>query len=242
MNPYPEEFINYCKSITAKRARTVIDHLLKCGTVTTEQLKDLYGYEHPPRAIRDVKEFGIGLEKTFVSGQTGRKIAQYRFAEPSKQKLRRMDGRTGLSKAIKDTLVKKYGCRCFIYLEECNYHDLQIDHRIPYEIAGDIHEQSPDDFMLLSGSANRVKSWSCEHCENWNNQKDKSVCLSCYWAYPERYEHVAMRQVRRVDLMWQGEEVADYDRLKQDAKTTGRSIPDYVKEILKEFAVKSAGK
>ena len=50
--------------------------------------------------------------------------------------------------------------------------DLQIDHRVPDEIAGDTDvEPNPDDFMLLSTSANRAKSWSCEHCENWNNEK-----------------------------------------------------------------------
>jgi len=56
------------------------------------------------------------------------------------------------------------------------------------------------EFMLLSSSANRAKSWSCEHCENWQSLKKKEICLSCYWAHPEDYAHVAMRQVRRVDL------------------------------------------
>ena len=42
---------------------------------------------------------------------------------------------------------------------------LQIDHRVPYEVGGDDKSETlnPDDFMLLSGSANRAKSWSCEH-------------------------------------------------------------------------------
>ncbi len=166
MAKYPKAFLEYCRSITAKRARTVIDHLLAHGTITTEQLKDDYGYDHPPRAIRDVKEYGIVLEKESVSGKTGRKIAQYRFADPAQQCFRRMDGRTGLSKTIKDALVEQYGCRCFIYCEEAEYRDLQIDHRVPYEIAGESGSLTPDDFMLLCGSANRAKSWSCEHCEN----------------------------------------------------------------------------
>jgi len=33
-------------------------------------------------------------------------------------------------------------------------------------------ELNPDDFMLLSGSANRAKSWFCEHCENWISIKN----------------------------------------------------------------------
>lgn len=42
--------------------------------------------------------------------------------------------------------------------------DLQIDHRVPYEVAGESNELKTEDFMLLCGSANRAKSWSCEHC------------------------------------------------------------------------------
>jgi len=65
-----------------------------------------------------------------------------------------------------------------------------------------------------------------EKCEGQN------ICLSCYWAFPEKYNHVAMRQIRRVDLVWQGEEVAQYDRLKTDAARAGLEIPHFVKEVL----------
>jgi hypothetical protein len=41
-----------------------------------------------------------------------------------------------------------------------------------------------------------------------------------------------MRQIRRVDLVWQGEEVAQYDRLKTDAARAGLEIPHFVKEVL----------
>lgn len=147
-----------------------------------------------------------------------------------------MSGRTGLSKKIRDALVGKYGCKCFIYLEEIDERDLQIDHRVPYEVGGDGEndELNPEDFMLLSGSANRAKSWSCEHCENWNNVKDRSVCLTCYWAYPENYSHIAMRQIRRIDLIWQGKEVEIYEKLKTQAQSLGSEIPEVVKEIIEK--------
>lgn len=86
--------------------------------------------------------------------------------------------------------------------------------------------------MLLCGSANRAKSWSCEHCENWKSLKDKSICLSCYWAYPENYTHIAMRQVRRIDMIWQGEDVELYERLKQQAINMNKDIPQLIKEII----------
>ncbi|MCA1963763.1 MAG: hypothetical protein LDL31_07450 [Prosthecobacter sp.] len=93
---------------------------------------------------------------------------------------------------------------------------------------------SPEDFMLLCGSANRAKSWSCEHCENWRSQKDREVCLTCYWAYPENHTQVAMKQLRRVDLLWQGTETQQYERLKADAAEAGMAIPEFVKEVLRK--------
>lgn len=116
--------------------------------------------------------------------------------------------------------------------------ELQIDHRIPYEVAGDVKNADPDEFMLLSLSANRAKSWSCEHCENWQNQKNIEICLTCYWAYPENYSHVAMRQIRRVDLLWQDKQVHQYEQLKRDANESGLTIPEFIKEII-EKAIKS---
>lgn len=236
MPELPKEFVELCRSITARRPKTVIDHVLKHGHITTQELKNLYGYNHPPRAARDVRELGIPLETFRIAGSDGRKIAAYRFGTIKKKRVRKLDGRTGLSKKIRDALVTKYGCKCFIYLEEMDERELQIDHRIPYEVGGDGEnvELDPEDFMLLSGSANRAKSWSCEHCDNWRNAKNRSVCLSCYWAFPEDYSHIAMRQIRRLDLVWQGDEVAVYERLKSEAKSLGKDVPRYVKEILKK--------
>lgn len=134
-------------------------------------------------------------------------------------------------KKIRDSLIKQYGCKCFIYLEEVSERELQIDHRVPFEVDGE-PALVPENFMLLSASANRAKSWSCEHCNNWKTIKDKSVCLSCYWAYPENYEHIAMRQVRRVDLLWEGEDIEAYERLKQKAISMDRALPELVKEII----------
>jgi len=231
---YPKAFLDLCKSVTAKRPRTVITHILRHGQITTEELKNLYGYNHPPRAARDVKEHGIPIERVTVIGSDGRKIAAYRFGDTTKLTIRRFDGRTGLSKQIKEALTAKYGCRCFIYLEEMPEAALQIDHRIPFEVSGESETMSPDDFMLLCGSANRAKSWSCEHCENWKQQKSREICISCYWAYPENYSHVAMKQLRRIDLLWQGIETEQYERLKSDAAEAGVAIPDFVKDVLRK--------
>lgn len=158
MSDYPEDFLRLLQSVTAKRPRIVIDHILKHGYVTTEELKDVYGYNHPPRAARDVRESGIPLETFRVTGSDGRKIGAYRFGDPGKIQPKRVDGRTALSNEIKRALIERDGSKCFIYLEEMDAGDLQIDHRIPYEVIGDHAETGPEDFMLLSPAANRAKS------------------------------------------------------------------------------------
>lgn len=70
-----EAMLALCKSVDAKRARTVIDHILNHGIISNEELSDLYGYDHPPRAIRDVRENGIPLVTHRVtSPKTGRRV------------------------------------------------------------------------------------------------------------------------------------------------------------------------
>ena len=66
--------------------------------------------------------------------------------------------------------------------------------------------------MLLCPSANRAKSWTCEHCENWE-RKDPSFCLRCFWAHPEDYDHVAGKFQKVVTIVFTGDEIEDYKRL-----------------------------
>lgn len=66
---YPKEFLDLLNSVTAKRPRTVIQHILESGFITSEELKNKYGYNHPPRAARDVREYGIPLVTYRVAEQ-----------------------------------------------------------------------------------------------------------------------------------------------------------------------------
>lgn len=52
----PADFVERCRAVKAKRPRTVIEHILEHGYITTEELRTRYGYNHPPRAARDVRE------------------------------------------------------------------------------------------------------------------------------------------------------------------------------------------
>jgi hypothetical protein len=97
----PKWFIERAKAVTAKRAKTVIDHILKHGHITTEELHSLTGYDHPPRAARDVREQGIPLKTFRVAGSQGKSIGAYRFADPCKIRTGTLSGRKVFSKELR---------------------------------------------------------------------------------------------------------------------------------------------
>ena len=230
-NQYSKEFFKLLNSVEAKRPRTVIQHILQHGFITSQELKDLYGYNHPPRAVRDVREHGVPLITYRITGTDGRSVAAYKFGDPSEatNAIAKSAGRTVLSKALKQALIDKYGAKCFVYLEIIDERLLQVDHRIPYEISGEPNESDTDVFMLLSPSANRAKSWSCGHCENWTI-KSPSFCMKCFWANPEDYEHVAGKKQRIISIVFTGDEIEDYNRLVQATGIDGAQ--DFIKKLL----------
>ncbi|MBI1312339.1 HNH endonuclease [bacterium] len=231
----PEEFLAKLQAVTAKRARVVIDHILKHGFITTEELSTTYGYDHAPRAARDVREHGIPLETFKVTAANGRKIAAYRFGDPSRLKTGREGGRQTWPKGLRDDLVATNGERCSICNTDFEARYLQIDHRVPFEVAGDQTTNiETQDFMLVCGSCNRAKSWSCEHCENWTTTHDSNVCRTCYWACPDDYQHVALRLIRRLDLSWTETEVAEYELLSELADSAEQELPEFVKLVLRK--------
>lgn len=226
-----EVMLALCRSVDAKRARTVIDHILNHGIITNEELSDLYGYDHPPRAIRDVRENGIPLiTHSVTSPKTGRRMGAYTFDNVSKIKAGRVGGRKAFSKKFKQELIALYGSRDTITREPLDERYLQIDHRVPYEVAGD--DSGPldaSDFMLLDASSNRAKSWSCEHCDNFLTKRQPAICKTCFWAAPEDYSHIAETPSRRVELIWTGDEVAAFERMRVEAQQSGIELAAYIK-------------
>ena len=79
----PAEFLERLKRVTGRRSRIVVDHILEHGFITTDELEQIYGYMHPPRAVRDVREQGIPIETHRIRSSDGRNIAAYRFGNPS---------------------------------------------------------------------------------------------------------------------------------------------------------------
>lgn len=230
------------ENITNKRARIVIEHILENGFVTTEQLEKHYGYNHPPRAARDVREFGIPLETFRVKDSAGRTIAAYRFGDLNKIHQGKLEGRQTFPKQFRDELYAQSGGKCSICNGTFEQRYLQVDHRVPYEVAGDTQsELNLTDFMLVCGSCNRAKSWSREHCANWQNEKSPQVCLKCYWASPENYVHVALREIRRTDILWDESEVELYEKLRASAVQNQFPIPEYVKKVIEKHLGKTKG-
>lgn len=224
-----QEFYEKLMSVTGKRARFVIDKIINDGSCSTEDLKDA-GYEHAPRAKRDVVEAGIPIANDKGIDRSGRRMAVYKFGDWEEYKkqntLSKTRGRNNLTDALKQKLISEQGAKCTLYGEEYPENLLQTDHRVPFEIGGD-----PDDmmdtqyFMLLSPSANRAKSWSCEHCSNWT-VKDVDMCDRCYFAHPENYEHIAGEDERRVDIVFKKDDIQIYEEIKNKAESEGVSIQE----------------
>jgi hypothetical protein len=234
---WSEEVLAQLRAVKSKRPKVVIEHILQHGYITTEELKTEYGYNHPPRAARDVREQGNPLETSHVVDTTGRTIAAYRFGDLSQIASGRLGGRKAFSKQFKGLLVNTHGAICSICRTPYEPRYLQIDHRVPYEVIGDsaTSAREPNDFMLLCGSCNRAKSWSCEHCLNWSEVKSPDICRTCYWADPVSYNHIALRDVRQADIVWTEDEVATFEQLRLRAEERNEAVPDFVKAIIQDY-------
>lgn len=230
-NELPAQFLALLDQVTGRRARIVVNHILEHGFITTEVLEAQYGYKHPPRAIRDVREQGVPIDTYHIVGSDGRRIAAYRFGAVEDINAGKLGGRKVIPKAIKSDLIARDGASCTICGETYAARYLQVDHKIPYEVSGELLNWDLDSLMLVCGSCNRAKSWSCEHCDNFQGQ-ERNVCTRCYWASPEDYDHVALRLVRRLDLTWADDEVNTYEAAKNVANLSGKSLRDYVKQLL----------
>lgn len=63
---------------------------------------------------------------------------------------------------------------------------------------------------------------------------DPAICQKCYWSSLLNYEHVAMRDIRRLAMVWQDNEVHQYDEVKRIADDAEKDMPSFVKELLRK--------
>lgn len=197
--------------------------------VSTEEISKA-GYDHPPRAAQDVRDLGFPLKTVKTKHSNGRSIASYTLDLEKLQNLG-MWGRRPLSKKEREKVIDDVGRTCQICSSTLN---LQVDHRIPYQIGGESSSGADTQFQVLCGSCNRKKSWACEHCPNFLAAKQAAICRLCYWSGSDSYTHVATTEERRADLIWVGKSETDVaDKLDQDAKNLGKTLPEHIKEILR---------
>lgn len=217
---YGDDFVVWIMRLSmSKRAARARDHLLEYETLTTEQLSAM-GYEHPPRAIRDLRDAGVTVQSASVRNSTGKRIASYTLVE---QMSVGRAGRVSIPKKFRDSVNAEHNYICAICAGKFEGRELQCDHRVPFEIAGDPDDLNLADYMPLCASDNRSKSWSCEHCPNWTI-RDSATCMKCFWASPEEYDHVETRPERRINLVFQGDETEIADRLSEEARKRKISI------------------
>jgi len=223
----------YLAEGTNKRALLVLKMLLENGSVTTAEIQ-AKGYDHPPRAIGDVRDAGFPLIMEWIKDASGRRMGRFRFGNADAIREGRFAGRIAIPKAFRNRLLAFYGEMDCITGASVPATMMQVDHRVPYRVVGDpeLGELLIADFMLLDASSQRSKSWSCERCENWTTILDPAVCRNCFWASPEAYAHVAMMPVRRTDIIWRGSDVPLHDRMKARADAKG------IADLLVRFARK----
>jgi hypothetical protein len=159
-------YINEVLEVCTSRATYVINHILEHGCINSEHIRNK-GYIHGARAVGDVRDNGIPLITRKIKSSDNRSIAEYVLGSSSDIKRHKFGGRVNFPKTLKQKLIERDGLYCSISQQPLPEIELQIDHRIPYYISGDLQAvRDPNDFMLLSKSMQRTKSWDCEHCKN----------------------------------------------------------------------------
>lgn len=207
-----------------KRPATVLQKILENGSVSTYELGEL-GYDQPPRAAQDLKESGVVLKTSFGKHPiTNSRMAIYSLGAEKPLDKGSAKGRNAIPKKFRQEILENFSNKCNICNAEFPPNLLQIDHRIPFIIAGEVTEFESDLFQPLCGSHQRLKSWSCEHCENREHLSIEN-CQSCYWAYPDiDYNHIAMVPEKRIDITWSGDEQIDlYNKFKKFADSKNMS-------------------
>ena len=119
------------------------------------------------------------------------------------ENFQKKSARKAFSKKEKDLLAEKYGNTCHFCSQKLLPNELQIDHRVPFEVAGNSEHSSENTgaLILLCASCNRRKSWSCEHCDNFTD-KDIATCKCCYWCDPNNYTHVRMEERLVINIVF----------------------------------------
>jgi Helix-turn-helix domain len=224
------EFIEWARQVaTSKRAKKALEFLLERGSVTTGDLQAI-GYDHPPRAIRDLKDAGFVITSEMVT-VGGRRMSQYTLSDSFGAGFAQ---RKPIPQVFRNRLFEAHGYRCAVCGGVFIARMLQADHRVPFHVGGDPEILEVKDFMPLCGSDNRAKSMSCETCPNWHT-RDIKTCQTCYWHDPENYTHVATVEERRLSITARHGDIAAIDSLRARADAEGVTVGELVLRHIRDL-------
>lgn len=229
-----KEVLEYIESVfmhCTSRARWAIEHMIENGSISSVYMLE-NGHLHPARVIGDVRDQGIPVNTKTIN-HDGKRIAQYSFGTEEEINRAKFGGRKPISKRTKQLLLERNGKSCQLSGIKLDENELQIDHRIPFTLIGEPENpKCTSNYMLLSKSMQRTKSWACESCPNLKKHRKIKNCLSCYWASPEHYTHKAMENERVVSLVWDDADAVNLAKMQALAESHGLSVQTLIKNTL----------
>lgn len=230
----PKRIIKKIKDLKSARAIKIANYLVEHGSITTSEITKKFSEKHPPSAVRDLRDAGFPVKCVMVPDpeSEGNRIGKYTFGKASDVKDGTYEGRRIIPKKVKKALIKSQGNHCAICGIKADSPHLSPDHRVPFRIAGNTLAKgnNQEEYMLLCRSCQRAKSYECEDCKNYQD-KITAVCKSCYWCNPEKYEHIANKQVRRLEIIWNESEIGAFNKLMKLSEKSGVSLKQYIKNF-----------
>lgn len=206
----PQKLLEFVVSRVRPREKMVFQCVLRKGYVTKDDCKAA-GCDYV--VIRDLRKVGVPfvrhLNKYYLDWPSS-SVGEYHLQS--------------LPPALRDQVIRDYGNRCAICLQVFESKELFPDHKIPRKIAGDdlLVEEGPLAFQACCYSCNNRKQQACRKCPNQVELKNPDNCRRCYWASPEDYDHVAMVEEMRADLVARGEsQIVRLSRLLKAARRMG---------------------
>lgn len=237
MDPQVQDFVKKVlkSDKISRRGKKVLNFLLEHGSITTLDIANM-GYDHPPRAIRDVRDAGIPLITKMETDANKKRHAKYIFGKAADIKENMIQGRVTFPKSFKTKLLKIQGNRCAICNQVFAPEYLQIDHRVPYDYDGNPEELDTKDYMLLCAECNRIKDRATQTgcAKTCFKTHDMKIIRSCYWASPEHYTHICMKPIRRLSITWLNNEVKSYETMISHANELKLSPQEYIKKLILE--------
>jgi 5-methylcytosine-specific restriction endonuclease McrA len=216
-------------AVTNRRARFVLDYIVEHGHITADDIQRA-GYREHRRAVMDCRDLGFPIINSRVRSPQGGTVGAWTL-DPDGTVGGRA-GRRQYPRAFRLLLLARANGRCEVCGAPQADRNLQIDHRIPFEIDPGSGELVPDEYQMLCGSCNRTKSRTCEtDCPNWQ-ARDPEVCRTCMWASPDDYQHIATIPRRQVTLTWVGDDVGVYDELRAAAESAGEDVTTFLRRRL----------